>query len=58
VVASSVFIIEWKSSRFIDNGYFLVLGVSLFFVATLDLLHTLSCEGMGIFKEYTAKLLN
>lgn len=39
-----------------DNPYFLFLGVSYLFVGSLDLIHTLSYKGMGIFPNDEANL--
>ncbi len=48
VVAAGAFMVAWNARRFIDNDYILFLGVSLLFVAFVDLLHTISYRGMGI----------
>jgi PAS domain S-box-containing protein len=56
VVAFAIFIIAWNSRRFLDNGYFLFLGVAFLFVGILDLLHTLAYAGMGVFPEYGTNL--
>lgn len=47
-VAWAVFFLAWNSRRFMDNHFFLFLGVAYLFVGTIDLLHTLAYEGMGI----------
>jgi PAS domain S-box-containing protein len=52
IVAVTIFIIAWNSRRFLDNSYFLFIGVAFLFVALIDLLHTLVYPGMGIFPEY------
>ncbi len=51
LVAGSIFIIAWNGRRIIANTYLLIIGISFFFVGLIDLLHTLSYTGMGIFKE-------
>lgn len=56
VVAVGIFIIAWNSRRFLDNSYFLFIGVAFLFVAILDLLHTLAYSGMGVFPEYGTNL--
>ena len=38
VVAVAIFIVAWNSRRFLDNSYFLFIGVAFLFVAILDLL--------------------
>ena len=55
-VGFSIFIIAWNSRRFLDNNYFLSIGIAYLFVSGLDLLHTLSYTGMGIFPEHGANL--
>ncbi|UFS70101.1 ATP-binding protein [Geomonas sp. RF6] len=52
IVAASVFIITWKSVRYIKNPYLLMVGVASLFIGILDLLHTLSFKGMRIFLDY------
>lgn len=52
VVASCVFIITWKSVRYITNPYLIMVGISYLFIAILDLLHTLAYKGMPIFTDY------
>jgi PAS domain S-box-containing protein len=56
VVAVIIFIIAWNSRRFLDNSYFLFIGIAFLFVAILDLLHTLAYSGMGVFPEYGTNL--
>ena len=56
IVAAAIFIIVWNSRRFLDNSYFLFLGVAFLFVGALDLVHTLAYKGMGIFPEYGTNL--
>ncbi|MDO8592925.1 MAG: MASE3 domain-containing protein [bacterium] len=49
IISASIFTIIWNSRKFIDNDYFLFVGVSLLFVGIIDLFHTLAYKGMGIF---------
>ncbi len=56
IVAIGIFMVVWNSRRFIENHYFLLLGISSLSVAVLDLLHTLSYRGMNIFHGYGADL--
>jgi len=46
VVACSVFLLTWNSREFIDNHYFLFLGIALLFIGGIDYLHVLSFEGI------------
>ena len=52
VVSCSIFIIAWNSRRFIDNHYFLFIGIGFLFVSIIDLIHTLGYKGIGVFPEY------
>ncbi len=56
IVACGIFIVAWNSRKFLKNNYLLFLGIAYFFIALLDLLHTLSYTGMGVFPEYGANL--
>ena len=56
VVACGTFLIFWNSRRFLDNNYFLFIGIAYLFIAGLDLVHTLAYKGMGVFPEYDANL--
>ncbi len=49
IVAVVIFIIIWNSRHIVQNAYFNFLGISYLFIAIIDLLHTLSFKGMGIF---------
>jgi len=56
VVACGIFVIAWNSRRFLNNNYLLFIGIAYLFVAALDLIHTLSYTGMGVFKGYETNL--
>jgi len=56
VVACCIFVLAWNSRRVAENSYLLFLGIAYLFVATLDLLHTLAYEGMGVFQRYETGL--
>ena len=56
VVAFGIFALAWNSKRFIDNNYILIIGIAYLFVAIIDLLHTMSYKGMGVFQGYDANL--
>jgi PAS domain S-box-containing protein len=51
IVAYTIFILAWKSRRYLDNGYLLFIGITYFFIANIDLLHTLTYKGMGLFPD-------
>jgi PAS domain S-box-containing protein len=52
VVACGIFLVAWNSRRFLDNNTLLFIGIAFVFVAGIDLLHTLSYRGMGVFRGY------
>ena len=55
-VAYVVFLIVSKSKARLENRYLILIGIAYFFVASLDLLHTLAYKGMGIFPQFDANL--
>lgn len=55
-ISISIFGIIWNARRFLKNNYFLVLGIVNLFVGLLDVLHTLSYKGMGVFIGFDANL--
>jgi len=55
-VAFGIFVTAWNSLEKIDNNYLVVLGIAYLFIGILDLLHTFSYKGMGIFPTYGANL--
>ncbi|MEN6342384.1 MAG: MASE3 domain-containing protein [Methanospirillum sp.] len=48
-VAFALFILVWSSRPYLENAYFLVLGIGLLFVGGLTLLHALAYDGMEVF---------
>ena len=56
VVAFGIFVLTWNSRRFIDNSYILLLGIAYLFIGTIDLVHTLTYQGMGVFPGYGSNL--
>lgn len=48
VIMWAIFILVWNTRATIDNYAVLFLGVSYFFVGSVDLLHTISYKGMGV----------
>lgn len=56
VAAFGIFMVTWNTRRTLDNGYLLFLGPIFLCVGGLDLLHTLSYKGMGVFPGYDANL--
>jgi signal transduction histidine kinase len=56
IVACGIFMVAWNSRSLQDNNCLLFLGLAYLIVAGLDLVHTLSYKGMGIFESYGANL--
>ncbi|MFX1502738.1 MAG: MASE3 domain-containing protein, partial [Promethearchaeota archaeon] len=56
VIAFGIFVIGWNTRKNIESSIFLVLGVSLLYIGSIDLIHTLAYKGMGIFVGYDANL--
>ncbi len=56
IVAFGIFVVAWNARRFLDNSYFIFIGIAFLFVGALDLLHTLAYSGMGVFPEYGTNL--
>lgn len=55
-VAFGLFVVAWNARRFLANDYLLFVGLSYFFVAFVDSLHTLAYQGMGVFARHDANL--
>lgn len=49
IIAIGIFVVAWNSRKYLDNHFLLFVGLSYFFVAILDLLHTLAYSGSGVF---------
>ena len=56
VVAFGVFIVAWNSVPLVKNYYPIILGIGSLFIALIDLVHSLSYKGMGVFPGYDANL--
>jgi PAS domain S-box-containing protein len=50
------FLIVWHSRDVLDDGYYLILGISFLFTAAITLVHTLTYKGMTIMPGYDANL--
>ncbi|MEJ2276975.1 MAG: MASE3 domain-containing protein [Candidatus Lokiarchaeota archaeon] len=56
IIMGGIFIIGWNTHKYSKSSFFLILGISSAFIGFFDLLHTLSYEGMGVFKGFNANL--
>jgi PAS domain S-box-containing protein len=45
VVALGIFMMVWNARRFLDNQYYLFLGIAYLFVGGIDYIHALSFDG-------------
>ena len=50
IVAFAIFIFAWNTRDKIQNGSLIVLGAAFLVIGAVDLLHTLTYEGMGVFE--------
>jgi diguanylate cyclase (GGDEF)-like protein len=56
IIASCIFIFAWNLRRFIDKNYLLFIGQAFLFITIIDIAHTLTYKGMGVFQGYDANL--
>lgn len=56
VIGFTIFVMAWNLRDRMDNNYLLFIGIAYFFVALVDLLHTLAYKGMGVFIGFDANL--
>ena len=50
-VALTIFILIWNSRHYIDNAYFIILGVAFFFSGIIDSFHLFAYKGMNVIGE-------
>jgi PAS domain S-box-containing protein len=54
IVAFTIFILAWNTRDKIHNSGLILLGAAYLVIGAVDLLHTLSYKGMGVFKTFGA----
>ena len=57
VITFAIFMFTWNTRKVINNNYLLFIGIALVFVGFLDLIHSLSYQGLNIIpqlNEHTA----
>lgn len=54
IIACGIFMVAWNARRYIDNQYLLFVGIAYLFVGILDIAHTFTYRGMGVFAAYDA----
>lgn len=47
-VAVGVFGVAWNGRRFVENDFFVFIGIGFLVVSGIDLIHTLTFKGMGV----------
>ena len=48
-VAVAVFMLFWNARRFMDNSFFLFIGIACLFTGILDVMHVLTYRGTSVF---------
>ena len=56
IISCGIFMFIWNSRRYIDNNFFIVIGIAYLFIAFLDLIHTFAYAGVQIIPGHTANL--
>ncbi len=56
IIACGIFMVVWNSRNYIDNSFFLIIGIAYLFMAGMDMLHTLSYKGINIIPGYNTNL--
>jgi len=56
VIAFGIFTVAWNAKKYIENHYFLLIGVSFLFIGVVDLFHTITYKGMNVIPGYGADL--
>ena len=54
IIAVGIFMVAWHSRRFTHYSYLLLLGFAYLSIGSIDLLHTLTYKGMGVFPSITS----
>ena len=55
-ISFGIFMIAWNTRQFIENSFFLIIGIACLFTGSMDMLHILAYKGMGMFQERGADL--
>jgi hypothetical protein len=55
-IACAIFLFAWNTRWLLENRYLLIVGIAYLFVGAIDLVHTLTYKGMGVFLGYDANL--
>ena len=55
IIGFSLFMLTWNSRRIIDNDSLIFIGIAFFFIAGIDLIHTLAYKGIDLVAGYGDK---
>jgi len=56
VIACGIFMVVWNSRRFIENNFFIIIGIAYVFVSAIDFIHAVTYNGIDIFPGKSANL--
>ncbi len=56
IIAFGIFIVVWNSRKYIENNFFIVIGIAFVFVSGLDFIHALTYKGMAIIPDQSANI--
>lgn len=56
ILAVAVFATTWTARRYLDNSFFLVIGIAFLFVGGLNILNVLAYQGMNVFPGFDVDL--
>ncbi len=56
VIACGIFMVVWNSRRFLENNFFLIIGIAFLFISSIDIIHTLAYKGIDIFPGHSTNL--
>jgi PAS domain S-box-containing protein len=49
IIACGIFMVIWNSRKFIENNFFIVIGIAYVFVSAIDFVHAVTYNGINIF---------
>ena len=56
IISCAVFMVIWNSRRYINNNFFIIVGIAYLFISMMDLIHTFTYKGVNIIPGTTANL--
>ncbi len=51
IIGFSFFVVVWNGRRFLNHHFLLFLGIAFLFIGLLDLIHSMTYQGMSVLKE-------